>query len=332
MDTTDPDITFNKNGVCNYCQFAFTQVHKRKAQVLERPWIISEINKGKCLLGLSGGVDSSYALHLLLESKIKPYTFSFDNGYNTKQANRNIKNLVKQSGVEHEYINIDLGKYHELQKAFIQSGTANIEIPTDHILMAITYRLAKKKGIKHIISGGNWQTEGVMPKVWGYEPKDLKFIKSIYGKSLKGIPTISLPQYLIYRFIKRITIINLLEYYDYNRSEAIKTLQDNYNYEPYGEKHGENLFTKWFQDCYLLQKFGYDKRKPHLSSMIHSGQMTRDEALKELGQEVRVTDVPMIALTTSSPDKKTYKDYHNHEWLWELLTKLWTHTAVLRHR
>lgn len=326
MDTTDPDITFNQYGVCNHCIYAAERANRRRAQKLERPWVVHEMktsNEHDVLLGLSGGVDSSYCLHLLLENGVKPLTFSLDNGYNTLQSDSNVRKLVKTAGVTHIPYKLNLKRFKELQTAFIQSGTANIEIPTDHVLMAATYELARKYEIKTIVSGGNWQTEGVMPKAWGYEAKDLHFIKAI--GDTKGLPTISMPQYLYYRFIKRIKTVNLLEYYGYNREEAIKTLQDKYNYQPYGEKHGESKFTKWFQDCYLPQKFGYDKRKPHLSSLIHSNQMTRDEALEELKKPLVCED------RISSDGNKTYKDYPNHEWLWNLLTKLWF-TVKLRLR
>ena len=334
MDQTDPDLTFNKHGVCNYCQDAFAKANDRRAERLERPWIIHQAKTNKkydVLLGLSGGVDSSYTLHCLLESKLRPYTFSLDNDENTPEANHNIKNLVQKTGVDHEVVKIDLGKYHELQKAFVLSGVSNIEIPTDHILMAVTYRMAKKKKIRTVVGGGNWQTESIMPKAWGYEPKDLTHIKAIYkrfiGKRLKGLPTISLPGYIWNRFVRRIKIVNLLDYYDYNRRDAIQTLVERYDFKPYGEKHGESKFTKWFQDYYLPVKFGYDKRKPHLSSMIHSGQITRDEALEELAQPLKTKEKYYSYI--KSPNK-TYKDYPNSEYWWDLASKLWQRSAVLR--
>ena len=334
MDESDPDITFNQYGVCNHCIESAEKANDRRAQKLERPWIIHNMKTGKhfdCLLGLSGGVDSSYCLHLLLESDVRPLTFSLDNGYNTPESDSNVRNLVESTKVSHIPYKINLKAFKRLQKAFIASGTANVEIPTDHVLMAKTYQLASKYKIKTIVSGGNWQTESIMPKTWGYEAKDLHFIKAI--GSTKGLPTISLPQYLYSRFVKRIKIVNLLDYYDYNRADAIKLLQEKYNYKPYGEKHGESEFTKWFQNIYLPVNFGYDKRKPHLSSLIHSGQMTRDEALKELNKKIPLVNCPLdIEYDALNIPNRTYKDFLNHEWLWNLLSKLWKHTAKLRHR
>ncbi len=266
-----------------------------------------------------------------MESGIRPLTFSLDNGYNTPESESNVHSLVAISGVAHIPHKINLEAFKKLQKAFIQSGTSNIEIPTDHVLMAATYQLASKYKIKTIVSGGNWQTESIMPKAWGYEAKDLHFIKAI--GDTKGLPTISLPQYLYYRFIKRIKIVNLLDYYDYNRQEAIELLQKKYGYKPYGEKHGESYFTKWFQNVYLPKMFGYDKRKPHLSSMIHSGQMTRVEAMEELNKPLIEMGCPLeLDFNWLNNSRKTHKDYPNHEELWNKLSKLWTRTAKLRLR
>lgn len=242
MDTSDTDIKFDKEGVCNYCHFADSKANERRIMVLERPWIIEEIKKrgkGKkydCLVGLSGGVDSSYVLHLLKEDGIRPLAFCVDNGWQTPEAQENVMRLVEGLKVPlYRYV-LDLEAFKELQKAFIQAGVKNIEIPTDHVLMAATYEMARKYKIKTIISGGNWQTEGTMPPSYGYNASDLTHIKAIankFGASLDKLPTISLLQYLWYRNVKGLKVINLLDYYQYNREEAIKTLKSRYGWRNY---------------------------------------------------------------------------------------------------
>jgi hypothetical protein len=184
---------------------------------------------------------------------------------------------------------IDLDRFKKLQAAFIQAGLPNIEIPTDHILMATTYEMASKYGIKYVLSGGNVATESIMPASWGYSARDLVHIKDVYrkmkGKKLTGLPTCSLLKWNWYRWIRRIKIAYLLDYLDYNRNNACALLAQKYGYQEYGEKHCESLFTRWFQNFYLFEKFGFEKRKAHLSSLINSGQMTRAEALEELGRD-----------------------------------------------
>ncbi len=321
MDETDPDITF-EDGVCNHCREYREKEHKRKVEKQELPWIIYNIKKkGKCLLGLSGGVDSSTCLDKLIEQGIKPITFSLDNGWEDKTANGNIKKLVEKTSVFHYLYKINVDKFKELQQAFLDAGVPNVEIPTDHILMAVTYQLARKLGVRYVISGGNLATESIMPKAWSYPARDLTHIKDIYkrhtGKKLKGLPTITLWQYVFDRFIRGIKIINLLDYYEYNRKEAIAHLVDKYGYVPYGEKHAENPYTKWFQNYYLPEVHNIDKRKAHLSSLILSKQMTREEALKEMEEKLEIPEL-FFQFGFGS-----HSDYKSSERWWNLLSTIY---------
>lgn len=309
------------DGVCQYCRFADDKANERRVMLTDKPWVIYDIKKhaGKdydCLLGLSGGVDSSYALHRLLKEGIRPLTFSVDNGHQTDIANENIMRMVEGLKVPFYRYNINLERFRELQKAFIKSGVKNIEIPTDHILMATTYEMARKHGIKTIISGGNWQTEGTLPEDYGYSAKDLTHIKAI--GDTEGLPTISLARYLWDRNIKGIKIVNLLDYFDYNRTDAIKTLEKEYGYKDYGEKHTESKFTKWFQNSYLPRVWGLDKRKPHLTSLIHSGQITREKALKELKKEIPYDSGWMSNEMGWPKQKHEHSEYPTNE-KWERL-------------
>lgn len=332
MDTSAEEIRFDINGICNFCHQWGVYEQKRRAELLHpgKEWTYYQIKtqpgKYQCLIGLSGGVDSSTALHYLAENEVKILAFSVDNGWNDPKADENIMRLVETLKIPFERYVLDITKFKELQRAFILSGTRNVEIPTDHVLMAMTYKIAAENGIKYIISGGNHSTEGIMPESYGYQPRDLRHIKAIYkrfiGKNLAGIPTISLPQYIYYRFIKKIRIINLLDFYEYHRERSKKLLQGKYGWVDYHDKHEESLFTKWFQNVWLYRAHKIDKRRAHYSSMINSGQMTRDEALQKLEILPPPIEIP-LNLGTQNITLRSYKDFPTNEWLWNLLSKIY---------
>lgn len=344
MDTfSDLKIIFDKNGICNYCHRAQEQENLHRLQQDELPWVIDRIRKrGKgraydAVIGLSGGVDSSYALlRCVRDYNLRVFTYSVDNGWNTPQADENIMKLVEGLKVPFYRYTIDRERFRELQHAFIMSGVPNIEIPTDHLITSVAWEMARRHGVKTILSGGNWQTESIMPEAFGYSAHDLYHIQQIYkifaGKKLRGLPTTSLPQYLWYRCVKKIKIVNILDHMDYNREKAQKELEDELGWTRYGEKHEESIFTKWFQQWYLRYLHGLDKRRPHLSSMIHSGQMNRKQALDELEKPfiLHNDDVvdgikflvenfgPQLA---ASLERHAHEDYPNHaklrRWAWK---------------
>jgi len=319
MDTTAKEITFDENGVCSFCHSAQQALKEIKEDRNKLSGIIDRIKlngKGKkydCLIGLSGGVDSSTVLHNAIRLGLRPLCFSLDNGWNTHKADKNIERLVRITKVPYEVIKIDLQKYGELQGAFFDGGIKNIEAVTDHILFAVTYDIANKNNIKWILSGGNEETESVMPSSWGEDARDLKWIKAIYkkmtGKRLKGLPTISLWKEQYYRLIKGVKFCRLLNYSSYDREKYIELLKSKYMYKPYGDKHCESKFTMWFQNYFLLEKYGIDKRKAHFSSLINSGQMTRDEALKLLENKPSYPNIGLDMLIRTP--KKEYEDYKN---------------------
>jgi hypothetical protein len=272
------------------------------------------------IIGLSGGIDSSTALLRIMEKGgIRPLCFSVDNGWNDPKADENIMKLVEGLKVPFYRYTIDLDKFRELQSAFFKAGVRNVEIPTDHIITATAYQMACKYGIKYIISGGNVNTESIMPPSWGYNARDLVHIKDIYkkftGKKLKGLPMMSLMKFNYYKWIKDIKVVNVLDYYDYNRDESIKELETKFGWKNYGDKHEESVFTKWFQNFYLFEKFAIDKRKAHYASLINSGQMTRDEAMfklqanpiyPELGIEKQIMKYPKHSHYDYKTDEKLY--------------------------
>lgn len=324
MDRSANDIFFDKNGVCNFChqaQRALKEIEIEKPNFEKRIKRIKKDGRGRrynCLLGLSGGADSSTALHCAVQFGLRPLCFTMDNGWNDPKADSNIMNLVEMLKVPlYRYI-IDLQKFKELQGAFMRGGVKNLEAITDHILFAATYEMAVKNSIKWVISGGNVNSESVMPISWGEDPRDLYWITSIYkkmtGKKLKGLPTLSLWKEQYYRLIKQIKFFQILNYVNYNREEAIKLLQEKYHYEPYGEKHCENVFTWWYQNFYLFTKWGIDKRKAHYSSLINSGQLDRKIAMQLLTRSPVYPKLGIEERALKYP-KKSYYDYQNSEWI-----------------
>lgn len=287
MDSTAAEFKSTDRDTCNFCDAAAYSLHQVNWEL--NRWLylggVAQLRTDKkydCLIGLSGGVDSSYVLHKAVELGLRPLCFSVDTGYNKPEADENIMKLVEGLKVPFYRYTIDLDNFREMQTAFMRAGVKNIEIPTDHILMAVSLELASKYKINTILSGGNVATESIMPPSWGYSARDLKHIKSIYKGSYHGIPTCGIVKWNWYRWVKRIKTFYLLDYLSYNRAEAEQTLIDTYGFKSTGEKHEENYFTWWFQNWYLFEKWGIDKRKAHYSSMIISGQMTRKDAMEKL--------------------------------------------------
>lgn len=327
MDKSASEITFDGDGVCNFCH----QIKKSLKEIaLEKPnldkWIkqIKKDGKGKrydCLIGLSGGVDSSTVLHLAIKFGLRPLCWAIDNGYNDPRADANVMKLVEGMRVPFEKHNINAGNFRGMQGAFLQAGVPNIEIPTDHILMAKTYELASKYGIKWVLSGGNVASEGVMPPSWGYNARDLTHIKDIYKGSLKGLPVCGLLKFNYYKWIKRIEIFYPLDYLEYDRIGSEKLLEKEYNYISTGGKHEENYFTKWFQNYYLFEKFGFDKRKAHYSSLINSGQMSKKDAMEALTKRPEFPILNIEEQAMSYP-RRQHNEFKNDEKLWKLLVYL----------
>jgi N-acetyl sugar amidotransferase len=329
MDGSAKEITFDKNGVCNFCITAKKMLKQIKDEKHRLPIIINQIKKDgtgndyDVIIGLSGGVDSSVSLHHIVQLGLRPLCFNVDNGYNDKKADENVMKLVETLKVPFYRYVIDLEKFRELQAAFIRAGVPNIEIPTDHILMATSFEMAKKHNVKWIISGGNVATESIMPISWGYNPWDLRHIQDVYrkftGRKLNGLPLCNLFWYNWYKWVKRIKTFYILDYVDYNRADSIKMLEEKYLYQDYHEKHCENLFTWWFQNYYLFEKFGYDKRKPHLSSLINSGQIERKEALYSLADRPVYPGLGLEGKVLKYP-KRSHYEFKTNEKLWKFIT------------
>lgn len=299
MDTSDPEIVFNDAGVCNHC-IKFETVTRRRwhpddtgANLLEQK--LEEIRgagRGQeydCILGLSGGADSSYLALKAKEWELRPLVVHVDAGWNSELAVSNIESIVKYCEYDLHTIVIDWGEMRDLQLAYLKSGLANQDVPQDHAFFASLYRFATQNGIKYILSGGNFATEAIFPPSWHGDAMDLINLRAVHRKfgnvKLRHYPTISFFEYYVwYPFVKGMRTVRPLNFMPYDKGKAIFELSSKTGWRSYGRKHGESRFTKLFQNYYLPKKFGYDKRLPHLSSLIVSGQMSRDEALVVLAE------------------------------------------------
>lgn len=297
MDTTDPKITFDTNGVCNHCRefdekigkewFPNDEGSRRWSILVDQMKAAGEGKDYDCILGLSGGVDSSYLALKVFESGLRPLVMHVDAGWNTELAVANIEAIVKYCGFDlHTHV-VDWEEMRDLQLAYFRAALANQDVPQDHIFFASLYHFATSNNIRYILSGGNLATEGIYPQSWEGSAMDainLIAVHKKYGeRKLINYKTISFFDcYIWYPFVKKMRTIRPLNYMSYNKVAALIELKEKVGYKPYPRKHGESLFTKLFQNYYLPKKFGMDKRRPHYSSLIVSGQMTRAEALAKL--------------------------------------------------
>jgi aminotransferase len=299
MDTSDPAIRFDTAGVCNHCREFDTVTRKhwfpndegarRWSDIARQIRLAGSGREYDCILGLSGGVDSSYLALKSHEWGLRPLVVHVDAGWNSELAVANIEKIVRHCNFDlHTHV-VDWEEMRDLHLAYLRAGVANQDVPQDHVFFASLYHFATRNGIRFILSGGNLATEGIFPKAWHGPAMDAINLKAIHRnfgeRSLKTYRTISFFEYYIwYPFIKKMRTIRPLNYIPYNKSAAITELQRTIAWRAYGLKHGESLFTKLFQNHYLPVKFGYDKRRPHLSSLIASSQITRNDALARLAE------------------------------------------------
>lgn len=303
MDTSDPEIIFNNQGECNHCVEFFEHTSKNwfpnaeGQQILDR-FIETIKNTTKnsqynCILGLSGGVDSSYLALKVNEMGLRPLVVHIDAGWNSELAVANIEAVVKYCNYDLYTHVVNWEEMRDLQLAYLRSGIANQDVPQDHVFFAMLYHIANSQGIRYVFSGGNLATESIFPNSWHGSAMDSVNLRSIhknFGKrKLRDYRTISFFEYYFwYPLVKKMRTIRPLDYMPYVKADALRELEEKVGYKAYAGKHGESQFTKFFQNYYLPNKFGYDKRRPHLSSMIVSKQITREEAL-------RILDIPLYS-------------------------------------
>jgi N-acetyl sugar amidotransferase len=297
MDTSDPGIQFFGKDGCNHCismrksmgvtWHLHSTNQEKLSELLERIKRSGRVKKYDCILGLSGGVDSSYLALKAYDWGLRPLVIHVDAGWNSEVAVRNIQAILDYTGWDLHTEVIDWNEIRSLQLAFLRSGVANQDTPQDHAFFTVLNRKASEHKIKYILHGGNESTEGIFPSKWQNPAMDSKLLNDVnkkFGNSkLKKYPTSSFFSfYFYYPYIRRIRSVRLLNLDMYNKYSALKELQERINYQSYSRKHGESVFTRFFQNFYFVQRYGIDKRIAHMSSMIISKQITRDEALLSL--------------------------------------------------
>jgi len=301
MDTSDPKITFDRNGVCDHCRNFYKNVlpkwHPNEAgsRVLEKKVEqIKEAGKGTefdCIIGISGGADSSYMTYLAkVEFGLRPLVFHVDGGWNSQVAVSNIEKIIDGLGLELFTVVIDWKEMRDLQLAFFKSGVPHIDLPQDHAFVATLYRFAEKHSIKYILNGGNISTECVRnPLDYFYYGTDMWQIRDIHRKfgqrPLVNYPFSGILRHKVYlRYWKGVEVVKPLDYLPYVKKEAMEILSKKFGWQKYGRKHFESRFTKFYEGYWLPVKFGFDTRRVQYSSQILTGQMTRDEALADLAK------------------------------------------------
>ena len=300
MDTSDPDISFDENGYCNHCSNALVKLEQvgynlgdARAQELKN--LVNNIKisgKGKqydCVIGLSGGVDSSYLAYIVVkELGLRPLAIHVDNGWNSELALMNIENIVRKLDIDLITCVIDWEEFKDLQIAYLKSSVIDLEVLSDNAIVIAIDKLLRKNKINYFLIGQNINAESIMPASWFYSPKyDSLNIKSIYrrfgsGLKLKTYPFLSFWGYIRYRYFNKTVSTNILDLVPYIKTNAIQILKKELDWRDYGGKHFESKITQFYQAYILPEKFNVDKRRAHLSSLICSGQISREEALGEL--------------------------------------------------
>jgi N-acetyl sugar amidotransferase len=352
MDSfNDPDIKFNENGICNHClQFdvAFNKFPKGSEKKLALESMIDKIKKNglskkyDCLLGVSGGVDSSYLAYLCKLYDLRPLIIHFDNGWNSELATNNIQHILSKLQFDFQTHVINWEEFKDLQLSYFKAGVVDLEFPTDHAIMASMFHIAKQHRIKYVLSGHNIVTEGTyLPKSWVHSKLDyinLKDIHSKYGKlKLNTYPYLSFLKKLYYNFIVKFEYVQLLNYVDYNKEVIKKKLVEELSWRDYGGKHFESIFTRFYQGYILPNKFQIDKRRFHYSCLIQSKQITKEDAIQALKKpiynpEMLITDKEFVLkkldFTDESFEKymkspiKKHSDFKTEDKLWNRYFKL----------
>jgi len=354
MDTTDPNITFDENGVCDHCHdfqnYVIPNWHTDDrgrtalSHTMDKIKASGKGNEFDCLLGLSGGVDSSYMLHLAVkEFGLRPLVFHVDGGWNSELAVHNINVMIDKLGLDLYTEVINWEEMKNFQLAFFKSGVPHLDIPQDHAFVATLYQFAEKYKIKYILNGGNFSTECVQyPMEWFYYGTDMVHNNDIIGKfgtvKMETYPFSSIFRHKIYlKYLKGVKVIKPLNFMPFIKEEALAMLEKEYDWKPYPQKHFESRFTKFYEGYWLPERFGYDTRKVQYSSLILTGQMTREQAIERLKKpayDPATIDDEFNYIATKlgiTPDelkhyftmpKKYYWDYKNQQNIFRIGAKV----------
>jgi N-acetyl sugar amidotransferase len=298
LDTTIPGITFDENGESNFCQYYDALAARtvlRPPSILKREFdatieAIKHAGRNKpydCILGVSGGLDSTYMAILAKRHGLRPLLVHFDNGWNAELAVKNIEKIMKRLNYDLHTFVMDWEEFRDLQRSYFLSSVVDVEVPTDQLIFAALNKVAYKEGIKYILAGNNIVTESINPDGWVYKNKldlvNLKAIHKKYGKlPLKKLPRLGLFERYFYEAVCGVQTVNLLDLIPYRKADIKAEVQRELDWKDYGGKHYESVFTRFYQGYYLPVKYNIDKRKAHLSNLILSGQLTREEAILEL--------------------------------------------------
>ena len=347
MDTTDPNIQFNDIGVCDYCRNFHSEIRpnwhtdvRGERKLLNLKVKIEQEGKGKdfdCIIGLSGGLDSSYAAYIAKEKMgLRPLLFHVDAGWNTDQSVGNIEKLVDGLGLDLYTEVINWEEMKDLQVSFLKSQIPDQDLPQDAAFFSALYKFARKHKIKYVITGGNYSTECCRePEEWGgYPGIDKSLFSDIHKKfgkvELKTFPLVDIFVYkVIYQKLLGMEVVRPLNLVPYIKKDAEEELAHLFGWKKFQHKHHESRFTRFYEDFWLPRKFGFHKRRAHFSSLIMTGQMNREEALKRLEQpemdehflqqefeyvanklDLTVDELQEIFLG----ENKTYRDYRNKRW------------------
>ena len=339
MDTTDPDIVFDENGVCNHCHTYDRMVReyvvdgeeglRHLEQTAQKIRKDGQGKKYDCVIGVSGGVDSTYVAYHVKKLGLRPLAVHLDNGWDSELAVKNIEETLKRLGIDLYTEVLDWEEFKDIQISFLKASTPDSEIPTDHAINALLGNLAQKIGVKYVIIGSNVRTEMHLPRAWSQGHLDWKYIREIQKRfgtqPFRTFPHIGFFTYYLRMLTqKRVEILN---YLGYNKKEALRVLREELGWRYYGGKHYESIYTRFYQGYILPEKFGFDKRRSHLSSLVCSGEVTREQALEELKvptyapsmqEEDREYVVKKLGLTDAefaaimSAPKKSYWDYPSY--------------------
>lgn len=318
-----PGISFDEKGISNFCKLQehmMAQYPRGEQGLTEWENIVDKIKQsGKskkydCVIGISGGVDSSYLLHVAKEYGLRPLAVTLDNGFNTEIAGQNMFNITTKLGIDLETYVINSEEIKDLIKSYMRASLPWIDAPTDLAIKALMYKIANREGIKFIFRGNDFRSEGKQPKEWTYtDAKQLSYLHQTFGSDIKLKTYLSLPysKIIYYGFIRRIQDIRPYYYLDYQKQKAKEFLQNTYNWEDYGGHHHENLFTKFAMAYWLPKKFNIDKRLINLSAQVLSGVLTREEAITQInepfGSEVELEELKgymLKKLNLSEPEFK----------------------------
>jgi N-acetyl sugar amidotransferase len=352
MDSSDPDIEYDPMGVCSHCRRYQQTVQSQSLQMKRSPGalarLIDDIKKtGRgsaydCVIGVSGGVDSTYVAYMTKKVLgLRPLAVHLDNGWDSELAVSNIEKTLRTLNIDLYTYVIDWEEFRDLQLSFLKASTPDSEIPTDHAILAILYQVASRENVKYVLSGHNTETEGGGVPAWSQGHGDWLYIKSIQKQhgsvTLKSFPHYGPVDFLYYTLFKKIRWYQILDYVQYDKKDALAILQNELCWKYYGGKHYESIYTRFYQGYLLPVKFGFDKKRLHLSSLIWSGQISRDHALEEMTKvdypedlqqqdkefvmkKLGITENEFSAIMSLSP--KTFWDYPSYK-------KLFTNRMLL---